>query len=101
MIDYIEGYLTTARRYYHPVALHLTSALCRAWWYPGIVTPALRPRRCCGPTTIMKEKCHGSSRYINVLGRARLDPGSRTPHHHVWWEYVVCECRLSRAHHHL
>src|SRR5215813_3891707 len=50
---------------------------------------------------IMKERCHGNRRHVNVLGGARLDPGSRTPHDYVWWEYVVCECRLSRACHHL
>ena len=43
----------------------------------------------------------GSSRYVNFLGRARLDPGSRTTHDHVWWQYVMCECRLWRARHYL
>jgi hypothetical protein len=53
-------------------------------------TSTLRCRRCCG-LILRKERDDGSSRHVNVLGGARLDPGSRTPHHHVWGEYLVCE----------
>src|SRR5262249_55943934 len=66
---------------------------------PESVPATLRHRRWYG-LIIRKEKSDGS-RHGNVLGCTRLHPGARTPHHHVWWEYVVCERGLWRARHHL
>src|SRR2546427_578630 len=50
------------------------------WSVRGLMSAAAYP-------TMMQERCDASSRHINVLGRARLDPGSRAPHDHVWREY--------------
>jgi hypothetical protein len=70
-------------------SLHGCPALERVWSGDGFPS-TLRYCRCCG-LILRRERDDGSSRHVNVLGCARLDPGSRAPHYHVRGEYVVCE----------
>ena len=89
MLERSEEARSPSAGVYRPPVLPLTAPL------PGVVPGgALRgcPQRCdigsaAAYPTMMQERCDASSRHINVLGRARLDPGSRAPHDHVWREY--------------